>query len=476
MHRSPLLPDEKNKDLVKQANIAKVIGLMQDTDKTDEWLLEKIRERHTLGNLDLGAGTYKILNSCPNALLQWLIEILQTREFIEFSKISPATQEYHWFFTDIVASSKEDVATRDQARKIIALNSMISMTATFQQRDSRCKILPTGDGVAIGFTDSPERPLALAIELHRLLERYNTSQKKNERIEIRIGLDSGPVYLFNDLNQSENVWGPGIIMARRAMDLGEGMHIIATDNYANSVRNLRQDYRRFFVELGYFDTKHKEILIYNIVGDGFGNRKIPSDRSQPADSPGGTAEKIPIRFVYDNIRVDLFVINHKNWMTHHTISWNFTNVSKDPMDKLFYPIYGDVPREFKNLNLRVTDFQGRRLELITLDVNEPKQKEFHFRLNKAVPPGKKGFARIEWDWEEPKRYFYYTFASRCRAFRFSINMSRTVNVAQRVYRVSHGVKEKTYASPAKLRYVANKLKVIWSAENIPAFDAYEFHW
>jgi hypothetical protein len=448
---------------------------MQESGKTDEWLAEKIREKHALRKVDSAMGTYKTLNACPEGFLSSLLDILQTREFIDFSKISPATREYHWFFTDIVSSSKDDVATKDQARKIIALNSMVSMTTTFQKRDAQCKILPTGDGFAIGFTDSPESPLALAIELHKLLDRYNVSLKKDERIEIRIGLDSGPVYLFNDLNQYENVWGPGIIMARRAMDLGESMHIIATDNYANSIRNLKQEYRKFFVELGYFDTKHKEILIYNVVGDGFGNKKIPHEKSKPGESSDGST-KIPVRFVYDNIKLQLAVMNQKTWLTHHTMTWNFTNISKEPMDKLFYPIYGDVPREFKNLNLRVTDAHGSRLELITVDVNEPKQKEFHFRLNKAIAPGKKGFARIEWDWEEPKRYFYYTFASRCRKFQFSITMSRRVNAAQRVYRVSHGVKEKTYAAPAKLKYVPSKLEIVWSAENIPAYDAYEFHW
>ena len=124
----------------------------------------------------------------------------------------------------------------------------------------------------------------------------------------------------------------------------------------------------------------------------------------------------------------------------------------------------------------MTDSNGDELELITLDVNEPKQKEFHFHLRRPVSPGKSGFAKIEWDWEEPKRYFYYTFASRCRIFQFDVNLSKDVNVAQRVYRVSHGVKEKTYAAPAKIKYIGSKVKVLWSAQNIPAYDAYEFHW
>lgn len=475
-HQSDSASNENNAELLKQANIARIIGLMQETDKTEDWLIEKIREKHILRRIDPGIGTYKILNACSVEFTSELLVILKAGEFIDFSKISPATRTYHWFYTDIVASSKDEVTTKDQARKIIVLNSLIAMTKTFQHRDSQCKILPTGDGAVIGFTDSPESPLTLATELHKLLQRYNESKKGDEKIGIKIGLESGPVYLFNDLNQNENVWGPGIIMARRAMDLGESMHIIATDNYANSVRNLKEEYRRFFVELAYFDTKHKEILIYNVVGEGFGNKKIPDDRSQPTGSSEDSAGKIPIKFVYEGIKVELGIANRKTWMTHHAITWNFINISKDPMDKLFYPIYGDVPRDFRNLNLKVTDSHGKKQELITLDVNEPKQKEFHFKLTKPVPPGKKGFAKIEWDWEEPRRYFYYTFASRCRSFRFSADIPRRVDVAQRVYRVSHGVKEKTHTTPATIKYTRNKVKVLWSAENIPAYDAYEFHW
>jgi hypothetical protein len=126
--------------------------------------------------------------------------------------------------------------------------------------------------------------------------------------------------------------------------------------------------------------------------------------------------------------------------------------------------------------LKVTDSQGKRLEMITLNVNQPQEKKFRFELDREVPPGKSGFARIEWDWEEPKRYFYYTFASRCRHFQFLVTLPRAVNIAQRVYRVEHGVEEKTYSTPAKIRYGPNKLQMTWSAEDIPAYDGYEFHW
>ena len=61
--------------------------------------------------------------------------------------------------------------------------------------------------MAIGFSDSPEKPLLLALELHKDLSRDNTQKtKERDRLYLRIGLDSGPVYIIEDLNGKENVW------------------------------------------------------------------------------------------------------------------------------------------------------------------------------------------------------------------------------------------------------------------------------
>jgi hypothetical protein len=46
--------------------------------------------------------------------------------------------------------------------------------------------------MAIGFSDSPEKPLILALEVHKDLYRYNMQKtKEKDRVYLRIGLDSG---------------------------------------------------------------------------------------------------------------------------------------------------------------------------------------------------------------------------------------------------------------------------------------------
>jgi hypothetical protein len=52
-------------------------------------------------------------------------------------------------------------------------------------------ILPTGDGISIGFSDSPEKPLLLALELYKDLTRYNMPKKERYKLYSRIGLDRG---------------------------------------------------------------------------------------------------------------------------------------------------------------------------------------------------------------------------------------------------------------------------------------------
>ena len=215
---------------------------MEETHKDKNWILERLRANHLkIPDLKSTMGTVGILKVCPSNFISHLLGLLKFSEIDVFEGPPPLTTTYHWFFTDIVASSDPTITTNEQARKIIVLNKLIERTEVFRMRDpDSTLILPTGDGMAIGFSDSPEKPLLLAIELHKDLYRYNTQKsKERDKLTLRIGLDSGPVYIIEDLNGKENVWGPGIIMARRVMDLARDMNIIASSKISNDIRTLR---------------------------------------------------------------------------------------------------------------------------------------------------------------------------------------------------------------------------------------------
>src|SRR5207244_6606333 len=111
--------------------------------------------------------------------------------------IKTLTRAYHWFYTDNIGSANPTILTKDQAKKVWALNNLVARTETFKQWNAKLDVMSiTGDGMVIGFADSPEKPLRLAIELQRIISGYNELCKGKDKISIRIGIDTGPVYII----------------------------------------------------------------------------------------------------------------------------------------------------------------------------------------------------------------------------------------------------------------------------------------
>lgn len=151
----------------------------------------------------------------------------------------------NFFFVDIVGLSDPAMSTKTQIKKIETLNRSVMECSAFRDTPKeRVLVLPTGDGVAIGFLQGPELPLNLAIELHKKLEQYNRDKIPSETVRIRVGIHAGNVFVVNDVLGNKNVWGPGIIIARRVMDLGDDGHILVSTRMAEDLRELSDDYKR----------------------------------------------------------------------------------------------------------------------------------------------------------------------------------------------------------------------------------------
>jgi len=184
-----------------------------------------------------------------------------------------------FFFVDVVGLSDPALSVRRQIEKIEALNDMIGHCETFKKTSDK-RVLPTGDGMAIGFMLSPESPLQLGIELHQALKKYNSHTKKEDGsfLDVRIGIASGSVFIVNDVNSNQNIWGPGIIFARRVMDVGDGGHILLAGPLAESLLTLDDKYKGMINLLGDYQVKHGQIIkIYSAyAGNQFGNSAIPA--------------------------------------------------------------------------------------------------------------------------------------------------------------------------------------------------------
>ena len=467
-------------EIERLTNITEVLELMEEAHKDKTWILEHIRMNHLKIPVKSNMGSVALLKVCPQNFVSHLLNQLKFSEIDVFEGPPPLTATYHWFFTDIVASSDPTITTNEQARKIIVLNKLIERTEVFRLRDTDSTlILPTGDGMAIGFSDSPEKPLLLALELHKDLYRYNSQKKERDKLSLRVGLDSGPVYIIKDLNGKENVWGPGIIMARRVMDLAREMNIIASSKIANDIRTLRPEYKNIMHPIGDYSLKHGvKILIYNVHGEGFGNKKAPTSDKVQKSAATDEDLKTSSRFVYNQIDIKLKVTDISNMMTHHHMDWNLVNITDQPVDRLFYYLDGDVPRDFPDMNVVVKDEEDHELEMISLNVNKPYHKEFHIRLHKPLKPKQKGrWTKLEYDWEEPDRHYFYRCASNCKKFTYSLTVPRSLQLNQKVVFVDVESGEKRYAKiPAKVNYLVDNVRIDWAATNLAAHDAYRFDW
>ena len=184
--------------------------------------------------------------------------------------------DMNFFYTDIVSLSDPSLPVKKQMEKIGSLNRMIGSCDAFKSKDRRIT-LPTGDGMAIGFLSNLELPFQLSIQLHKKLRIYNRGKSKEDVIGVRIGLSSGPVFVVTDIRDNQNVWGPGIILARRVMDIGDNNHILLDDRLAEELVALKDEYRLAIRPIVDYKIKHGQtIKLYTAFSKEFGNPKPPT--------------------------------------------------------------------------------------------------------------------------------------------------------------------------------------------------------
>ena len=459
----------------KLSQIAEILGLIDETNRGKQWLVDQLKKhkitiKNTINN-------YEILKECPDDFLSQMLRSLKGEDIAGFEDIKTMTKTYHWFFTDIVAGSNPTIPTKNQVKKIIVLNELLLRTETFSKRDPATTVaLPTGDGYAIGFSDSPEKPIHLAMELHKALNRYNESQRGNEKLLIRVGIDMGPVYVIKDINNMDNVWGPGIILTRRVMDLAGDMNIFASARIAEDVLKLSSDYKKMLHPIGSYHIKHgEELHLFNIYGEGFGNKIAPRLKKVKTVTLDQSMRSI-YNFKFETIEIALDVIDIKTMLTHHTWSWTVRNVSKETKDQIFYTLDGDSPKDFSQMNVKISDDKGKQLEIQSLNVNKPYHKEFVVKLP-PIPPKKIKSIKLQYDWEEPDRTFLNRVPSDCKQLTYLFSIPKGVDIKIRVLKVDMDTGLKILADPApSVKHLEDKTIVSWSKQNLKAYDAYQFLW
>jgi len=191
----------------------------------------------------------------------------------------------HVLFIDIVGYSK--LSIDDQRRAIERLNDAVQSTGAFQQAEAAARLakIPTGDGMALVFYDSPESPVECAMKISRKLSTPDAPR-------LRMGIHSGPISGVVDVSGRSNVAGEGINIAQRVMDCGDVGHILLSHRLAQDLSQFKH-WRPHLHDLGECEVKHGMRLgLVNLFTSEIGNSDRPSKLDHPtAAAPSEVVQK-----------------------------------------------------------------------------------------------------------------------------------------------------------------------------------------
>src|SRR6266568_726177 len=174
----------------------------------------------------------------------------------------------HVLFIDIVGYSK--LLITEQSEQIQKLKEIVRGTEQVRLAEAEGKLLrlPTGDGGALVFRNSPEAPVLCALEIASEL-------KSHPELRVRMGIHSGPVNEVTDLNAQANIAGAGINIAQRVMDCGDAGHILLSKRVSDDLEQYPR-WRPLFHDLGECGVKHGvRVGVVNLYNNEVGNPKAP---------------------------------------------------------------------------------------------------------------------------------------------------------------------------------------------------------
>jgi len=174
----------------------------------------------------------------------------------------------HLLLIDVVGYSK--LLVNEQIESLQQLNRIVRATDCFRAAEARDKLirLPTGDGMALLFFESPEQPVRCALEIAEALQ-------SRPEIQVRMGIHSGPVNQVPDVNDRINFAGAGINVAQRVLDCGDAGHILLSKHVAEDLSQYRH-WQPYLKDLGECEVKHGlRLHVVSLCKNGLGNPQVP---------------------------------------------------------------------------------------------------------------------------------------------------------------------------------------------------------
>lgn len=190
-------------------------------------------------------------------------------------------------FLDIAEYSQRSVA--EQIRLKERFNKVLTAAIAGVPTDDRI-ILDTGDGAAVSFLGDPEDALFASLSLRDAVAGQEFTG--GPPLQVRVGINLGPVRLVKDINGQPNIIGDGINVAQRVMSFADPGQILVSRSYYDVMARLSEDYAQLFRYEGAKTDKHvREHEVYAISTAPDGLR-----RSHHAAAPSGRVRLPSLRF------------------------------------------------------------------------------------------------------------------------------------------------------------------------------------
>ena len=193
----------------------------------------------------------------------------------------------HILLMDVVDYSK--LLVNEQIELLQELNQIVRSTECFRAAEARGELIrvPTGDGMALVFFHSPEEPAQCALEISKALQDH-------PRIQLRMGVHSGPIGRVTDVNEKTNIAGSGINVAQRVLDCGDAGHILLSAHVAEDLCEYRH-WQPCLHDLGECEVKYGlRLHLFNLYKDGLGNPQVPEKLRPGRKRPASAVSVRPI--------------------------------------------------------------------------------------------------------------------------------------------------------------------------------------
>ena len=171
-------------------------------------------------------------------------------------------------FIDIVGYSK--LVTHEQRRLLDLLNGIVRQAEHFRSAEAKSRLItmPTGDGMALVFYNTPEAPVECALEI-------SNAASEHPELKLRMGIHSGPVSGVVDVSGRSNIAGAGINIAQRVMDCGDAGHVLISKHMAEDLEQYGH-WKRNLHDLGECEVKHGvRVSVVNLYTEDLGNPEVP---------------------------------------------------------------------------------------------------------------------------------------------------------------------------------------------------------